>query len=255
ETHRVHPVGRRLRRARDPRARVDRQSRRGREHRAVCRSRPRQPQRDRFASESPAAGSAARVAMTSVLWLPDLGRSVDSLLMHKLRTLLTMLGMIFGVAAVLAMLSIGAGAQQQVMSFIEDLGVRNLIVEAHETTEFQAYQKVRQQSPGLTFHDIRAMQGTVPGLDMLSPRKRFTPSQVIPKPQGELPVVYGVEPNYRQIAGLKISAGRFFTPEEAARAAAVCVLGEAARVRLFGLAEALDRFVKVNGQWYQVIGV
>ena len=72
-------------------------------------------------------------------WLPDLGRSLDNLLLHKLRTLLTMLGMIFGVAAVLSMLSIGAGAQQQVMAFIEGLGVRNLIVEARETTEFQAY--------------------------------------------------------------------------------------------------------------------
>jgi len=193
--------------------------------------------------------------MKSALWLPDLGRSVDNLLLHKLRTLLTMLGMIFGVAAVVAMLSIGAGAQQQVMAFIEDLGVRNLIVEARETTEFQAFQKIRQQSPGLTFKDIRAMQGTVPGLEMLSPRKRFTPSQVIPKPQGELPVVYGVEPNYRQIAALKITSGRFFTTDEAARAAAVCVLGEAARVRLFGLTDPLDRFVKVNGQWYQVIGV
>ena len=122
-----------------------------------------------------------------------------------------MLGMIFGVAAVVAMLSIGAGAQQQVMAFIEDLGVRNLIVEARETTEFQAYQKVRQQSPGLTFKDIRAMEATVPGLDMVSARKRFTPSQVIPKPQGELPAVYGVDSNFRQIAGLKIAAGRFFT--------------------------------------------
>ena len=83
------------------------------------------------------------------------------------------------------MLSIGAGAQQQVMAFIEGLGVRNVIVEARETTEFQAYQKVRQQSPGLTFQDIRAMQATVPGLETLSPRKRFTPAQVIPKPQGE----------------------------------------------------------------------
>src|SRR5207248_10952501 len=100
----------------------------------------------------------ARRAMTSTLWLPDLGRSLENLLLHKLRTLLTMLGMIFGVAAVVAMLSIGAGAQQQVMAFIEDLGVRNLIVEARETTEFQAFQKVRQQSPGLTFKDIRAMQ-------------------------------------------------------------------------------------------------
>src|SRR5437867_10937885 len=116
-------------------------------------------------------------------WLPDLHRSFENLLLHKLRTLLPMLGMIFGVAAVVAMLSIGAGAQQQVMAFIEDLGVRNVIVEAKETTEWQAWQKVRQQSAGLTFKDIRAMQATVPGLAMLSPRRRFAPSQVMPKPQ------------------------------------------------------------------------
>ena len=193
--------------------------------------------------------------MTTALWLPDLGRSVENLLLHKLRTLLTMLGMIFGVAAVVAMLSIGAGAQQQVMAFIEDLGVRNLIVEAHETTEFQAYQKIRQQSPGLSVKDVRAMEATVPGLEMLSPRKRFTPSQVMPKPQGELPVVYGVATNYRQIAGLRVASGRFFSEEEAAHAAPVCVLGEAAAVRLFGLSDPLGQFVKVNGQWYRAIGV
>ncbi len=59
-----------------------------------------------------------------------------------------MLGMIFGVAAVVSMLSIGAGAQQQVMAFIENLGVRNLIVEAREATDMQALQKVRKVSPG-----------------------------------------------------------------------------------------------------------
>ncbi len=202
-----------------------------------------------------AVPSAGGWKARSALWLPDVGRSVENLLLHKLRTLLTMLGMIFGVAAVLAMLSIGAGAQQQVMAFIEDLGVRNLIVEARETTEWQAFQKVRQQSPGLSFHDIRAMQASVPGLDILSPRKRFTPTQVVPKPQGELPAVYGVEPIYRQIAGLKITTGRFFTDNESAHAAALCVLGEAARVRLFGLTNAIGKFVKVNEQWFQVIGI
>src|SRR6187397_509623 len=100
--------------------------------------------------------------MKTVLWLPDLGRSVDNLLLHKLRTLLTMLGMIFGVAAVVAMLSIGAGAQQQVMAFIEGLGVRNIIVEALETTDFQANQKLRANSPGLTFNDMRLVQANVP---------------------------------------------------------------------------------------------
>jgi putative ABC transport system permease protein len=200
-------------------------------------------------------GPSRRRASAAALWLPDVGRSLDNLLLHKLRTLLTMLGMIFGVAAVLAMLSIGAGAQQQVMAFIEGLGVRNLIVEARETTEFQAFQKIRQQSPGLTFHDVRAIQAIVPGLDTLSPRKRFTPTQVAPKPQAELPAVYGVEPNYQQIAGLRIVAGRFFTADEAARARPVCVLGEGARVRLFGLTDPLGRFVKMNEQWFHVVGV
>jgi putative ABC transport system permease protein len=78
---------------------------------------------------------------------------------------------------------------------------------------------------------------------------------VVPKPQGELPVVYGVETNYQQIAGLKVVSGRFFTADEASHASPVCVLGDAARVRLFGLADPLSQFVKVNGQWYQVIGV
>ena len=188
-------------------------------------------------------------------WLPDLGRSVDNLLLHKLRTLLTMLGMIFGVAAVLSMLSIGAGAQQQVMAFIEDLGVRNVIVEARETTEFQANQKVRQQSPGLSFQDLRAIQASVPGLDGVTARKRFTPTRVVPKPDTEVPTIYGVEPVYQQIANLRVSSGRFYTDEETARAAPVCVLGEAARWRLFGDADPIGKFVKVNEQWFEVIGV
>ena len=81
---------------------------------------------------------------------------LENLRAHKLRSLLTMLGMIFGVAAVVAMLSIGAGAQQEVMAFIEQLGVRNLIVEAREASDNQALQKIRQLSAGLdTLDDVR----------------------------------------------------------------------------------------------------
>ena len=118
-----------------------------------------------------------------------------------------MLGMIFGVAAVLSMLSIGAGAQQQVMAFIEGLGVRNIIVEARETTDWQAYQKIRLQSPGLTFQDLRAIQAAVPGIEAITPRKRFTPTQVVPKPTGEMPVVFGVEPDYSRSAALRVGVG------------------------------------------------
>ena len=187
-------------------------------------------------------------------WLPDLRRSIDNLLMHKLRSLLTMLGMIFGVGAVLSMLSIGAGAQQQVMAFIEDLGVHNLIVEAREAPDRNTWAKTRQQSPGLTFRDVRAMESTVPGIDSLSPRKRFIPSKLVPKPQGDAPVVYGVGANYLAIGGIRLTSGRFFSENEAAGAEPVCVLGDAARTALFGLDDPIGRFVKVNEQWFRVIG-
>ena len=88
-------------------------------------------------------------------FLPELRLGLENLRAHKLRSLLTMLGMIFGVAAVVAMLSIGAGAQQEVMAFIEQLGVRNLIVEAREAPDDQALQKVRKLSSGLSFQDLR----------------------------------------------------------------------------------------------------
>lgn len=187
-------------------------------------------------------------------WLPDLRLGFDNLMIHKLRSLLTMLGMIFGVAAVVSMLSIGAGAQQKVMAFIEQLGVRNLIVEAKEANNYQTLQKVRQTSPGLTFDDYRAIRG-VSGVVEATPRKRFAPSKLIPKAEQEDPQVYGVNQNYLHIAGLRVTQGRFFDAQENAAAAPVCVLGSAAKFNLFGSADAVGQYIKVNDQWFHVIGV
>jgi putative ABC transport system permease protein len=187
--------------------------------------------------------------------LTDGRRGLETLQVHKLRSLLTMLGMIFGVAAVVSMMSIGAGAQQQVLAFIEQLGVRNLIVEAREATDFQAYQKVRRTSPGLTERDLRVIRANVGGIVASTPRKRVVPQKLIPKPQRETPQVYGVEPAYQHIAGLVVASGRFFDAEETAQAAAVCVLGEGARARLFGARPPVGEYVKVNEQWFRVIGV
>ena len=102
---------------------------------------------------------------------------LSSLLAHKLRSLLTMLGMIFGVGAVVAMLSITAGAQKEMMSFIDQLGVNNIIVEAREAVDRNELQQVRAISPGLTFRDFRAISENVQGLEAITPRKRFKPQQ------------------------------------------------------------------------------
>ena len=196
-----------------------------------------------------------RLAGTTVDFLPELQLGLDNLRAHKLRSLLTMLGMIFGVAAVVAMLSIGAGAQQEVMAFIEQLGVRNLIVEAREANSWESMQKIRKISPGLTFQDFRVIRANLEGITASTARKRFTPAKLMPRPQGEVPVVYGVSTGYVTIANIRVVSGRFFDDRETQAGAPVAVLGEAAAAALFGADDPIGRYVKVHDQWFQVIGV
>jgi len=188
-------------------------------------------------------------------WLPDLFLGFENLTSHKLRSLLTMLGMIFGVAAVVAMLSIGEGAQQKVMAFIEQLGVRNLIVEAKEAHNYQELTKVRKTSPGLTLSDYEIILKNVSDIESGSPRKRFTPAKFLPKPQQDAPIVYGVQPNYLEIGHLRVVEGRFFDASDNATSAPVCVLGAAAKDSLFGASAAVGEYLKMNEQWCHVIGI
>ena len=188
-------------------------------------------------------------------YLPELYMGLSSLLVHKLRSMLTMLGMIFGVGAVVAMLSITAGAQKEMISYIDLLGVNNIIVEAKEAADANELQARRAVSQGLTFRDYRAISENVQGLEALTPRKKFKPQKVLPKTSQELPLLIGVLPNYAKISSLKLLAGRFFNEEENERSAPVCVLGETAKVNLLGFDDAIGKYVKVNDLWLQVIGV
>jgi putative ABC transport system permease protein len=200
--------------------------------------------------------SGVRTHLWNTDFLPELRLGLENLRAHKLRSLLTMLGMIFGVAAVVAMLSIGAGAQQEVMSFIEQLGVRNLIIEAREAPDQQALQKVRKLSSGLSFQDLRIIQANLEGISAASARKRFTPSKLTPRPLGgDSPVVYGISPAYQAIGNLQVATGRFFDETETTSAAPVAVMGEAAAAALFGAEDPVGRYVKVNDQWFRVVGV
>jgi putative ABC transport system permease protein len=192
------------------------------------------------------ATTPSRIPRGYEQWLPDLQLGFQNLLLHRLRSLLTMLGMIFGVAAVVSMLSIGAGARQKVMALIEQMGVHNLIVEAKETTEWQAHQKVRKISQGLSFQDYRVIRDDVSDVVAGTPRKRMTPSKTIPKSQQDPPTIYGVDPVYQKIAGLHVLQGRFFSDDEETRAAPVC---------LFGSADPVGQYVKANETWFRVIGV
>ena len=190
----------------------------------------------------------------SGLW-PELQMGLASLFVHKLRSLLTMLGMIFGVGAVVAMLAITAGAQKEMMSFIDLLGVNNIIIEAKEAADRNELQTRRMVSPGMSFRDYRAISENIQGLSAATPRKRFKPLKILPKGTGEMPLLIGVEPAFLEINSLRLVEGRFFTDDDNDRSAPVCVLGEGAKVNVLGFDPAVGKYVKINDVWLQVIGV
>jgi len=187
--------------------------------------------------------------------LPEVQMGLASLFVHKLRSMLTMMGMIFGVGAVVAMLSITSGAQKEMMSYIDLLGVNNIIIEAKEAVDRNELQSRRAISPGLSFRDYRAIVENIQGIDSSTPRKRFKPLKVLPKTAQEQPTLIGVSSDFLRINSLKMVEGRFFNEEDDRKSAPVCVLGEAAKVNLLGYESAVGKFVKINDTWLQVIGV
>ena len=132
--------------------------------------------------------------------LNEVALAVGNLTSHKLRTFLTMLGMIFGVGAVIAMLSIGAGAEKESLRIIDTMGLRNVIVKDREMKD-EDLKKIRENSIGLSLRDVKAINDVTPDLETYSARKRVKTFQVFSfKGKSDDSNVVGVTPSYfRQI--------------------------------------------------------
>ena len=185
----------------------------------------------------------------------DFGQAVSNLRAQKTRTLLTALGIVFGVGSVIGMLAIGSGAKEESLRFIEQLGVRNILVDSRPATSQEELQQRRRSSPGLSQRDVRILEANIEGLEILSPRRTLHPARVLPKPSHDMPEMYGVRPQYAVIHSLRLAEGKFFDASDDAQSALVCVLGEGAKVNLLGYGPALGKFVKVNDIWLEVVGV
>ncbi len=185
----------------------------------------------------------------------DLALAAANLWTQKTRTVLTALGIIFGVGAVIGMLAIGAGAREESLRFIEQLGVHNLLIESRPATGEQELQQRRRTSPGLTERDVRVLEANVDPVEMISARRSMHPARILPKPPQDVPELYGVRPAYATIHNWKLAQGRSFDKHDDDSSAPVCVLGEGAKTSLFGFVPAIGQYVKVNDTWLRVIGV
>jgi putative ABC transport system permease protein len=180
--------------------------------------------------------------------------AVTNLGRHKLRTALTMLGMIFGVGAVIAMLSIGAGAEEKALDAIGRLGLRNVIVRAKEVKP-EDRQELRKKSLGVSLRDGEAILEAVPNAELVLPRIEVKPYKIMAPGAKTKAKVFGISSRYREVANVGLAGGRFFDARDEHEHAQVCVIGEEVRRNLFGYGPVLGKQLKVNDVWLEVIGV
>ena len=154
----------------------------------------------------------------------DLLLAAQNLFAQKTRTLLTALGIIFGVGAVIGMLAIGAGARAESLEFIEQLGVHNVLVESRPATSDQELQQRRRSSQGLNDRDVRVLAANVEALELISARKSMHPTRILPKAP-DLPELYGVRPSFAVIHNWKVIEGRSIGAGDDGSSSAVWVLG------------------------------
>lgn len=180
--------------------------------------------------------------------------ALGSLAEHKLRTTLTMLGMMFGVGAVVAMLSIGAGAEQEALALIERLGTRNIVVRA-KTYKPEELGEIRKKSLGLSLRDVEALEEAVPGVAYAAPRLELEPYKVLAAGAKTEAKVFGVSYRHAELVSFPIVEGRSLDQRDEVHHAQVCVIGAGVRRDLFGADPALGKDLKINDIWCEVVGV
>jgi putative ABC transport system permease protein len=180
--------------------------------------------------------------------------SVANLGGHKLRSGLTTLGIVFGVGAVIAMLSIGAGAERQALATIARLGLHNVVVRAKQLKEDEA-KELRTKSVGVSLRDAEAIRDAVPGVQLVAPKVEIRARKVFALQRSTEAKVFGVAASHARLVDLHVAEGRFLDPLDETRHEQVAVIGSGVRRALFGFGPAVGREIKVADVWLEVVGV
>jgi len=182
--------------------------------------------------------------------LPSVIRGV---LLHKLRSFLSVLGIVFGIGAIIAMLAIGAGAKQELVEQIALLGTTNIIVKAVTPTEDQIKTGKEQLSQGLTHTDVERIAHVSPHIVALAAVRTFS-SPVQDQQQVVQARIVGTTPDYQHTGNLRLQQGRFLTATDEADMQRVCILGADIRQELFAFQNPVGKIVKIRNDWFRVIG-
>lgn len=193
--------------------------------------------------------------------LANLYIAIEAVVANRVRSILTALGIIFGVAAVIAMLAIGNGAQQEILEQIKLVGVNNIVIEpvVEQTEEkvedaFEGGEKKQKFSPGLTMRDVDAIKKVVPGVATVSP-EIVIDTYLIKRGIRRSAKLVGVEPRYFNISNFELAEGDMFNEEHLVKGAPVCIIGKSIKSKFFPTEDPIGKTIKCGNNWLTVIGV
>jgi len=194
------------------------------------------------------------VKRASLLGTVRLG--VNSLLLHKLRSILTTLGVLFGVSSVIAMLAIGEGASEEAQEQIRKLGSRNVILRSVKPAEdlVRGGEATRVSSYGLTDTDFARVEETFPGVLRAVPVRQLQ-QEVRLNERALNPRVLATTPEYTDVTGRPLSEGRFISVEDQLRFANVCVLGYEVARFLSPFESTIGKRIKIGPEYFTCVGV
>jgi putative ABC transport system permease protein len=198
--------------------------------------------------------------MLSARLMANLYIAISAVIANKIRSLLTALGIIFGVAAVIAMLAIGNGAQKELLDQIKLVGVNNIVIkpiieQKEEKIEEAGGKKDKKKfSPGLTIRDVQSIRETLPGVTFISP-EIFLDTYVIRNGFRRSAKLVGVEPSYFAIYNFDLQEGLMFNEDHQKVGSPVCIVGHAIRTKFFPVENPIGKNIKVGSQWLTIIGV
>jgi len=185
--------------------------------------------------------------------------AVVAVVHNRLRAALTSLGILFGVASVIAMLAIGTGAEREILEQMRLLGSNNVVitplVEQRESrVEARDEKQVKKWSPGLTYADAQAIPRGIPAVETAA-AEIVVNSTITREGRSRSGKIVGVDTSYFRLTNLTLAAGRWFSPLQVEQGLPVAIIGNGVRSRFFTTEGALGRPLKVGQIWVTVVGV
>ncbi len=193
----------------------------------------------------------------------DIASGVEAIFANRIKSFLTALGIIFGVAAVISMLAIGNGAEQEILEQIKMVGVNNIIISPSEnvvSTEEEATSEDEEQisnkkySKGLTLLDANSIKEVIPSVSKVCPLITFNYSAILNGKSKPI-VLEGTNNNYFDLFNISLQRGELFTENQMEDGFPVCIIGDNINNVFFNHEEAIGNYIKCGQVWLKVIGV